>query len=369
MTQFEIRDRKAWRNLSLIALFLFIITYLYQGFITLGSTSCGFIARLRGSGCLRVIERHTDFGASDVFFTNDAQSIIFADGFGYKVGSVDFNLLFGDKYVYLDGLLHKNGITNEHQSTLDAFEISNDQNLVSICVTFYFPGSKFIERVFLTNSTQTMFEDLKLENDFFCLFSTIKFSPDSKTMVIGDLYRKSTIIDLKTKTKKVVAGWGFDFSPDNRYIAGCTQKPDSLMVYEFPGLIPKYQFMLKKECRFVIFSPDSKRIFIAPNEDKIRVFNVESGQEEEPFSSPFPSLDLTSIAISPDGASLVGGFDGIDDKAYVLIWNISTRRLYKSIILDGSIKFTPRSLRFSPDGNLLAIGTTRYLMIFDVSTE
>jgi WD40 repeat protein/tetratricopeptide (TPR) repeat protein len=99
----------------------------------------------------------------------------------------------------------------------------------------------------------------------------------------------------------------------------------------------------------VAFSPDGKLLAMASAEGNVILWNVNTGAQLQTLSGHVN--EVWSVAFSPDGRTLASG--SMD--ATIRLWNTSTWR--ELVRLDPGIRFDPRSLAFSPDGDrLLAAG-------------
>ena len=132
--------------------------------------------------------------------------------------------------------------------------------------------------------------------------STITVHPDCQTVAVGGV-GKVVLIDLTTGKARGELKSGSDqapfqlvFSPDGRWLAGTGQKT-GVWVWDLKtGRRARTYPVATGQCRFA-FSPDGSRL--ALNTDKLRMFPLDSEEEDEAFVSPDGSFE--QIRFSTDG--------------------------------------------------------------------
>jgi WD40 repeat protein len=110
------------------------------------------------------------------------------------------------------------------------------------------------------------------------------------------------------------------------------------------------------------WSPDSKMLAAAYRDKVIRLWEVPSAKllhKLEGYEGEWPTL-----ALSPDGKTLVAA--GYEKK--IPVWDVHSGKLLKTLEIDKGGK--TRSIAFSPDGKILAVGTTFWSLVhlFEVET-
>ena len=101
-----------------------------------------------------------------------------------------------------------------------------------------------------------------------------------------------------------------------------------------------------------------QKIFAVGFHYAIRVFDMNTWEEITHISS---LTELSNVAISPDGSSLVAGTYSSDDPA-IVIWDINTGRELKVISSQGSDN---RFVTYSPDGTIFAVSGFAGTYLYD----
>ena len=161
-------------------------------------------------------------------------------------------------------------------------------------------------------------DDIKLN----CAITSVAFSPDEKTIVIGVSTRGYAYL-VDVTTKNVVRT--FDRYPT----------------------APEKNMWSTSWINCVAFSPDGKTV-LAGVDDKIAyLWNAETGELVRTFENGHAN-SITSVAFSPKGNTiLTGGHDG-----KLCIWDSNTGDLLHLT----TITYSVCSVAFSPDGNFILAG-------------
>ncbi len=124
------------------------------------------------------------------------------------------------------------------------------------------------------------------------------------------------------------------------------------------------------------FSPDSQSLYVAtrtqslsrsgPNpwegwDDKVRVWDVKSGQQIDAFSTKFH--DLNGIALSPDGKTVLMEYPNV-----VVLWDIEEKKPIQ-IWEDFVGESFNSSVELSPDGKTVAAISRQFIKTWDVASE
>jgi WD40 repeat protein len=155
------------------------------------------------------------------------------------------------------------------------------------------------------------------------MWNTMAFSPDSKTLALGNMDGTVTLWDVTTGQKiRTLPGQGYvngtnAFSPDGKTLLRAEGNADTMrlvdvetgqVVQTFPRSIAH------------AFSPDSKTlatVLVFDLSGAVRLWNVETGQAV-PILSGQP-VNVTSMAFSPDGKTLATG----DRDGVVKLWEVA----------------------------------------------
>ena len=242
---------------------------------------------------------------------------------------------------------------------------------------------------------------------------SMALSPDGQFLVVGSKRPDAEIWDLQTRQLvghlEGHGGWVSDvaYSPDGRWIA--TSEPESTKVYLWNAqtrqLVRTWhngeigQNWRVGEVFDLFFSPDSHRLYVVTrthypaymntNNDRVRIWNVETGKLVNEFHGEPTALKHVSISpnesrailqyhdqvavlwdmkqnrrirlwadytkrgtrlrLSPDGRSLVQVF-----RTLIKIWDVPSRSL-QGIVFEGEQNYR-QTLAISPDGQRFATG-------------
>lgn len=150
----------------------------------------------------------------------------------------------------------------------------------------------------------------------------------------------------------------YQFSPDGRWLAVFNDKyteirdPNTLCIIGYLPAFPSWSS----------FAPDNRSIYWCGDDNKLRVWCLET-QEEEIRALNGPPLNPWGTALCPHGRFLA---TASSNDGSVQLWDFDTGLLLRS--LDGHAG-NVRSLSFSPDGRTLASGSTDSVVkLWDIAT-
>jgi WD40 repeat protein len=140
------------------------------------------------------------------------------------------------------------------------------------------------------------------------------------------------------------------FSPDGRLLAGSedTDSADSsvgLWDVNTGALLRTLE--LRGHLAFSLaFSPDGKLLATAEQNETAQLWDIPSGIHRATLMGHVQPV--AGVAFSPDGKTLAT----VADDCKVKLWNIATEQEVATLKLPGGC----RSVRFSPDGRIMAVG-------------
>lgn len=216
----------------------------------------------------------------------------------------------------------------------------------------------------------------------------VAFTPDGMTLVSSDI---ETVKLWNTKTGQLIR----TVSAHKDGIFAAIVTPDGQTLVSTGGdktikfwniKTGKLQRTLKASARVLAVSPDGKTLFSGgENGGKIRIWNLTTGKQLRTLTPPRPkdafSLQLQasgaiSLAISPDGQTLIsGGYDDSfqstplqeTDGKNLKAWNLKTGKLIYNVSIGGAGVDT---LAISPNGKMfVAGGLGSEVMLRDVRTS
>ncbi len=209
------------------------------------------------------------------------------------------------------------------------------------------------------------------------------FSPDGKYLIVAS--RRPDIELWNVETRKLeghfeghTGNWvdGVAISPNGMYLASFER---STLVYVWD--IESRQLLWKAKSAIgrieeVTFSPDNQYLYVATKttglrkfgnlpwtgwDDKVRIWDVESGQQIDTISTTFH--DLITITLSPNGKkALLHYLDG------VVLWDIEKKRqqyVSADFVRDWFNDFTG----LSPDGKTVVSVCPHFIKTWDVASQ
>jgi RNA polymerase sigma factor (sigma-70 family) len=198
----------------------------------------------------------------------------------------------------------------------------------------------------------------------------VAFSRDGKLLASGDSFEGARLWDSSTgkELRAFPAGGGqVAFSTDGKLLASGNNKDGKIRLWEVETgkevrILEGGRDGSGFEAVALAFSPDGKLLATASNNDTIRIWDVRTGKEQRHWGNA--GGNVLSLAFSPNSKSLVS----IGRDNAVRLWEVSTgkqRHEWFAMYLDPGASV---SASFSPNGKLLASGTSRRIPIWDMKT-
>ncbi len=182
---------------------------------------------------------------------------------------------------------------------------------------------------------------------------SMAFSPDSRLMAIGTLDHQISIWDWRRNERhgsfpceQWSHGGALAFHPAGKLLAVAGRKGE-IEIRSIPGLaISAHLTGHTSGSRSLAFSHDGRYLASGGDEEKLRVWDVASGQLLKTFPKPH-AYAVTSVEFSPDGRHLVSS--GWDND--VKLWDVETGQPIATFRGHAAVVYRAR---FSPDGLHLA---------------
>jgi WD40 repeat protein len=184
--------------------------------------------------------------------------------------------------------------------------------------------------------------------------TSLAFSPDGKVLAAGGSDNSIRLFDAATgKTLRRLPG----HQPR-------TYHPDPQAKNPFDALV---ESVGEGSVASVAFSPDSRVLASGGWDDKVRLWDVNTGKELRQIDAH--KALVAAVALSPEGKTLAsrGGIDGT-----LRLWDVATGREVRKV--EKLSRVNPwrfnrdAALAFSPDGRALAVGDQPAILLLDANT-
>ena len=188
---------------------------------------------------------------------------------------------------------------------------------------------------------------------------SVAFSPDSETLATVDYYHTIYLWDTKTREHKATLVGDvryIAFSPDGKTLA-CSNH--GITFWDVESQQQSQRIAARANSR-ILFSPDGKSIASVDVDDKLRLWDTETGKNK--FTLPMDAVVDKSIAYSPDGESLASG----GPNNIIRIWDPKTAE--QKTTLTGHTR-PVHTVVFTLDGKTLVSGGGDHtIRLWDINT-
>lgn len=150
-------------------------------------------------------------------------------------------------------------------------------------------------------------------------------------------------------------------SPDGKYLA--TSCGGIVCILDIIAALEVVTFGVndQPEITSICFTADSQHVIIAAVKPIICLYNIHSGKTKREFTTKNLESFVTCLDISPAGDRFASGSSDLTAQ----IWDIESGQVLMSLICDHSIE----RLEFSPDGNLVTIGSSDNVILWDINKK
>ena len=192
----------------------------------------------------------------------------------------------------------------------------------------------------------------------------IAISPDGKTLATGGYDYTIALWDLGTgKERKTLEGHKEDilsvaFSPDGKTLVSGSRDFTIKIRNLVTGKVVHTLSGHTNAVMSVAISPDGKTIASGSYDQALKIWDLGTGKLLATLAEApeYPSYSIDSVAFSPDGQTLAS--TAKDDKkgGVIKIWNLKTRKVFRTLEGPGRGERKVKSLAISADGKTLASG-------------
>ncbi len=213
---------------------------------------------------------------------------------------------------------------------------------------------------------------------------TVSFAPDGKHLIAASTQPHIEVWNVETRERiehfKGYTGiWfgGLAISPDATHIALYGARDTDIYVWNIET--QELSWNAKSgigAIKDVVFSPDSQHLYVATRtvglsrsgsdpwtgwDDKVRVWDVKSGQQIDTISTEFH--DLAGITLSPDGETVQMEYPSV-----VVLWDIKQKKSIQ--VWEDFVGESIRSaVEISPDGKTFAAISRQFIKTWDVASQ
>jgi WD40 repeat protein len=182
---------------------------------------------------------------------------------------------------------------------------------------------------------------------------TLALTRDGKTVAVGSWVNSLRLWDAATGKELFQDFRGHAgsvltvaYAPDGKILASGGDAQDDVILWDASTGQPLRQLPVYRP-RHVLFSPDGRALLTNGFSNFMQIWDVATGKELFKLRKAQPEV-ATSIALSPDGRTLISGHSKL------AVWDPATGKLLRELPLSSAY---PPSMAFAPDGSTVAVGT------------
>ena len=178
------------------------------------------------------------------------------------------------------------------------------------------------------------------------------FSPDGRKIALTDRGREACVIDAESGAWEprlgAAARWGFqiEFSPDGQQVAAVCPADSATRVWDANAGSELHILRHAGRPNALAFSPDSRLLAVAAGDQTARIYDAQSGVELRALRDG--EIGSRTLRFSPDGALLASADDG-----GMILWEVATGRRAAVIRGPWDSLISVWGIEFSPDGSLV----------------
>jgi WD40 repeat protein/serine/threonine protein kinase len=192
----------------------------------------------------------------------------------------------------------------------------------------------------------------------------VKFAPDQRHLAIGAADGQVRLWDLESGKVKILNGhsagvYSVGYSPDGRWLASAGLDATIRLWDTATGSQARTMLGHTGAIRRLCFSPNGRLLASAGLDETIRLWDLATGAQIKKLRGH--KRATKGLSFSPDGKLLASG--GGDRT--VRLWDVATGAMIKEIEGPGMVA----SVRFHPDGKMLAWGENKNVRLWRISSN
>ena len=205
--------------------------------------------------------------------------------------------------------------------------------------------------------------------------SSVAFSPDGMTLATGT-FKKVDLWDITTKKNIVTFGGLLDFfsvvfSPDGKTLAAGTQgnrvRLWNIATEELIATL--HGHTADGSVHSVAFSPNGPLLASGSTDGMIYLWDMATRRNIATLEHTTMGW-VNAVAFTPDGATLASGNGAWEGVRKVKLWDVATRRNIATLEVHEFLRIDVTSVAFSPDGTtLVAALENGWVQLWDVATR